>query len=291
MLIYSSKAGAMLDTVSGYEVRYNERAHYIGGLNIFQRFNLCRAETEIRLLNGEYDPRNLILVFLLRCLSAARITIIWHDVTPHHRKPYDLILWFFSFLTSNLAHNVIVHNQTYLNLGIAKKKFHFEPLPMPPLPEKRERGYDQIPFSNFVLFFGTIEPYKNLDLLIDAINELDGDIGCVIVGNFKKDRVPTDILKSDKFYVISEFLDMPDLFCLMCDSKFIYLGHKHYSQSLTPYWAYYAARPLLVSEVVYNSLRGIVRLGLYKFGGKQELKEQLMVENPSATELLEVKVK
>lgn len=135
-------------------------------------------------------PFHFIPYFVL--LAAAgpgprRVGIV-HNVLPHERFPGDT--WLMARLLRRLD-RVIVHNDeaakqvTALHPGANDITVSALPSPWSAITDARPRTKSKAgPVS--LLFFGTIRPYKGLDVLIDALGQVE-DCTLTIAGEFWED--------------------------------------------------------------------------------------------------------
>ena len=130
--------------------------------------------------------------------GAGRRSGMWgivHNVTPHDSGKLSKILM--GFLLRSL-HHLIVHGDTAKDdataLGVRPEAVTVTALPSP----WPERGAVATPASKGplrVLFFGTIRPYKGLDVLLEALAQVPGTT-LSVAGEFWEPREPYDDLIS-----------------------------------------------------------------------------------------------
>jgi glycosyltransferase involved in cell wall biosynthesis len=149
---------------------------------------------------------NLPLILWLR---ARRVPIVYtlHDLDPHHGTRFSGLMRLFNTMIVRLVDRVFVYGDVYKKRlvaeGLDESKITVIPLLMLFLSYEREQQLLQRPtsisYQPFVLFFGRLEPYKGVDVLLEAFRRLDKSaIRLVIAGPGDVSRyLPMDGLPSN----------------------------------------------------------------------------------------------
>jgi glycosyltransferase involved in cell wall biosynthesis len=120
-----------------------------------------------------------------RQASSPRVVVVAHNVLPHERHLGDSMLVKALF---SQADAVLVHSEELATLARETAGPHTEvvvaeiPPHLPVFPQARKPvSPDAEPF-NRLLFFGTVRPYKGLDVLLRALAEVPG-VSLVVAGD------------------------------------------------------------------------------------------------------------
>lgn len=146
-----------------------------------------RARKDDRIVLSVPSPYHSIPYGIMTLAMGRRPSrvIVWHNVKPHEPGLMDAYL---SKLYKLIGDVFIVHGDRArveaTELGIKPTKLRVMALPSPwkivkPTHSEQLSSLNQIR----ILFFGSIRPYKGLDLLLEAIEPLD-QISLVIAGAF-----------------------------------------------------------------------------------------------------------
>jgi len=134
-------------------------------------------------------PAYLTLLHALRSgsrrLLAPRVVVVAHNVFPHERHRGDTL--FVKALLSRVA-AVLVHSPELATLAKTVVQQHADvvvadiPPHLPAVPiARRPASETEVPF-NRLLFFGTVRPYKGLDVLLQALVNLPG-VKLIVAGD------------------------------------------------------------------------------------------------------------
>lgn len=144
---------------------------------------------------------NLPLILWLR---ARRVPIVYtlHDLDPHHGTRFSGLMRLFNTMIVRLVDRVFVYGDVYrrrlVTEGLDEAKITVIPLLHLFLSHEREetlrRQLSGISYQPFVLFFGRLEPYKGVDVLLEAFRRLGKSaIRLVIAGRGDVNRyLPMD---------------------------------------------------------------------------------------------------
>ncbi len=131
--------------------------------------------------------------------------------------------------------------------------------------------------ENYILFFGRIQKYKGLDVLIDAYDRVKYELKehhLVIAG---EGRVPEEIQGKDKVICINRYITPSELVLLIKNSKFVILPYRDATFSGVLMTAYNFHKPVVsssiggVPEIVINGKTGL----LFRNGDVDELADHI----------------
>ena len=141
----------------------------------------------------------------------------------------------------------------------------------------------ELPFElpeKYILYLGTINPYKGLSVLVDAICEMqtlpDG-LKVVVAGNGKDDCL-NRIVSNDRFVLINRFLQNGEIAHLVSNAKAVVCPYLTMSQSGIPQTVYAFGTPIIASdlegfkEVVVPGENGL----LFKSGDSNDLAQTIV---------------
>lgn len=130
------------------------------------------------------------LPYSVMATAAGKTSEMWgivHNVTPHDsgRLSQKLMGWFLKKLDRLIVHSEAAKTDA-IRLGVGADAISVATLPSPwpaAAPPKTHRNHDELR----VLFFGTIRPYKGLDVLVEAVAKTPA-VSLVVAGEFWEDR-------------------------------------------------------------------------------------------------------
>ena len=227
---------------------------------------------------------DLFFIKVLKCLGF-KIVHTAHDILPHGRETPETERFFRSIYA--LADRLIVHAENIRQEMI--KMFDIDPNKIYVIPhgsnelfftssvsKQAARAHLDIPLSKkVILFFGLIRPYKGLEYLLEAFEEIEAqvkDAMLLIAGNFHGDRAVLQHYSK----LLAQFADKDNVRCVMdyipCDkvgyffsaADVVVLPYIQASQSGILLSAFAAGRPVIVtdagglSEVVDDGRSGFV---------------------------------
>lgn len=189
--------------------------------------------------------------------------IVWHNVKPHERAPMDAFL---SRIYKLIGDAFIVHGSQArveaTQLGIEQSKLKVIALPSPW--KVMKPTYSQKSSSRHlirILFFGTIRPYKGLDLLLEAIQPLD-HIFLMIAGAFwvPKSDYEAQIERlgiEDRVEIIDEYVPHGTFGSIFGQSDAIVLPYRSGSGSIVPELALGFGVPVIATRIgdIYRDIR------------------------------------
>lgn len=221
------------------------------------------AKKVIKFVN-EYQPDilhitmyGLLQVLLSRKLDKSIKKIITiHDVVPHDRQSFIHLLYdrICRRLTLNSFNNILLlsHVDDHLiekNLSPKTHEIFFSKLG--PYTYLRNYPIGCNPYGKYILFFGTIRPYKGVDILIKAYKMskcMDHNVKLVIAG---KD-IDGNILHDDhnnNIIIINRYIENSELATLISNSLFAVLPYKSATQSGVTKSAIALDKPMICTNV------------------------------------------
>lgn len=192
----------------------------------------------------------LFLALYLRSCNHSLLTV--HDPISHERMS-----WFENFIRRRLFYwgnkNILLLSKSLLTpfkkkYGIKEDKIFFSSLSVYDILshfEETENAY-----GNYILFFGRIEPYKGVDLLIDAYEKSvlpSKGIKLVVAGKGKI-RHSSSNLTNDVIF-INRFIENDELSNLIRHCKYVVLPYLSATQSGCVMSAYAFNKPVLATNV------------------------------------------
>ncbi len=131
--------------------------------------------------------------------AAGKTSDIWgivHNVTPHDsgRLSKTLMGWFLTTLDRIIVHGDASKSDAVM-LGCDADTITVTALPSPWPPLRAHHKPSTESATLRALFFGTIRPYKGVDVLLKAV-ATTSDVSLTIAGEFWEDRAPYDELIS-----------------------------------------------------------------------------------------------
>lgn len=132
--------------------------------------------------------------------------------------------------------------------------------------------------KKYILYIGTINPYKGLPILVDAVEKIDTLDGWnfVIAGN-GKDECLNKVKSNNRFLLINRFLENSEIAELLSSASVVVCPYVTMSQSGIPQTAFAFGVPIIASnldgfkEVIVNGENGL----FFEAGNTQSLCEQL----------------
>lgn len=248
---------------------------------------------------------NLIFNSLIGILYNEKIIYLLHDPIPHEGESIfrKIVLKLQNGFMVRRAKKIVVASENLVNMisnkRIRKKTYVIELGLLNNLIYPEFQSYKK---EIDILFFGRIEKYKGLDILVNALNELNKQgkmYTCEIIG---KGNISEYILDANlnNIHIVNEYVSDKELAKKIAKSKVVVLPYRTATGTQTIQTAYYYFCPVIASNVgcfidyVKNNQTGkIFQSGDYIDLAKkiQEIFEQNEYENYklSITQLLESK--
>ena len=165
----------------------------------------------------------------------------------YFREKYVEVAGCIAFASSNSM-------QTYISFNPkVKRKAYYIPIgaQIPIRFENRPNDLDEIiEEHNYFLFFGRIEKYKGIDLIIETYHSSNEKVPLVIAGSGQLTKAEQEIIECepDRIKVINRFIDDSEMLWLIRNAKAIVLPYIEASQSGVLPIAYYYGVPVITSD-------------------------------------------
>lgn len=198
------------------------------------------------LLNSH--PANIVLLKMSKCRNSV---FTLHDPIPHTNNLLGKCRSIIDKITSRYSSKIIIHSKMHLKNNLVKK--YISKIVITPLASKaKSKDFLPLKNKNVFLFFGRIEDYKGLDILIASVESLlsvRNDFKVIIAGAGNFSKYESLIKHKENFeilnYVIPEY-KVKDLFV---DATFCMMTYKSASQSGVIPLSYYYSRPVIVTDI------------------------------------------
>ena len=210
-----------------------------------------------------------------------RIVCIADNILPHESRPGDK--WFTKYFVPPVDRFLVMSQQVLQDLRLFSNK----PAQLVPHPlydnfgervsgiEARAwlRQHKQLDIQDndrVLLFFGLIRQYKGLDLLLEAMQQLQGtNVKLLIAGEYYDDPSKYEALLQhpavkDKLLLHTRFVANEEVKYFACAADCIVQPYRHATQSGVTPVAYHFEVPMLVTnvgglpEMVPNNVAGVV---------------------------------
>lgn len=190
-----------------------------------------------------------------------RVVAITDNIKPHEKRPGDTAFTRY-FLNScdafiTMSEKVMTDLRSYESNKPAKQVLHplydnfGEPLPKETAREKL--GIDKQ--SKIALFFGFIRNYKGLDILLDAVSQLNiPGFKLLIAGEFYEDSKPyTEQIQrlgiSEKLILKTDFIPDSEVKYFLSAADVVIQPYRNATQSGVTPLAYHFLKPMIVTNV------------------------------------------
>lgn len=191
---------------------------------------------------------------ILKCLFAQNIPLVLYS-----NNTYQDVQKYKDCKASNLN---MIHFGNFETFTIYKNELALD------LPEK------------YVLYLGTINPYKGLPVLVNAVNEMPSmpEGWKVVVAGSGKDECLGRICDDDRFILINRFLQNDEIAGLLRKASVVVCPYVTMSQSGIPQTAFAFGTPIIASdldgfkEIIFDGENGL----LFKTGNHQSLSKLLL---------------
>lgn len=230
--------------------------------------NICSE-----LNNREYYAINLIgrqdskmFIWFYKYLNCRSIITSLHEVCNHNnpdfKNPSELLNYLFAHKKEIVVHSqkskadILSFNNVnekyihHINFGLFESYLKITPKNIDNLPQK------------YILFYGSINPYKGLSVLYNAIYynpEFFHDVKFVVAGK-GSDPVLERIKSDDKFFLINHFLSNEELVELIQKAHFVVCPYITVSQSGIPQTTFVFNKPIIASNI--GSFQEIITHGV-----------------------------
>jgi len=225
-----------------------------------------------------HEETDALFCRILKLLGIKNVSIIYHEVLSSHSEPKMLSKPVKQ--TLGLGYQILTYsnhnNQMLSNLAPHQnvKTLYFGPF-------ETYKLYDvasPILQEPYILFIGSIQPYKGLPFLYETIIEKENRLNCkVVVAGSGSDSVLSKMKADDRFIVINRFLNDSEFANLTKHSICVVCPYKDGSQSGITHTAMALNVPIIATRVaafeefVEDGRNGL----LVDYGNKQQLADAI----------------
>jgi beta-1,4-mannosyltransferase len=207
----------------------------------------------------------LSIIFIILLARLLQIKTVWtvHNLEAHNRSTKSPT---FYNLVSQLVNSLVAHSPSAINLisatyDVSPDKIHFIPHGLYPQGfEIKQTPLDQITQNCQPLrlvYFGNISPYKGLDLLVLALEQISRTLGdlsphVTIIGRIDTSRFPDlfqQLINCDNITIVTEFVENTNLNRYISDADLIILPFRDTLTSGSLIYALSSAKPVLISDI------------------------------------------
>lgn len=190
----------------------------------------------IHLFNGEGYPWSLIWAYMSTHRGIPLLVTV-HDPEPHPGNLWELLNARLRSYVLRRAKSVHVHHRSFVRLVCNQGARAVYVIPHGSLAPRFIR-YKRpgVQRERIALFFGRIEPYKGLDVLIEAGLILKGKLRIVIAGPGKLPKKLSRVISRhrDIFEIHNRYLSDPEVAHLFQRASVCVLPYRQASQSAVP---------------------------------------------------------
>ena len=222
-------------------------------------FKFWRIRRIVKLIR-DFKPDCLYVPFLLswdfliypRLYKRMRIIATLHDPHPHDVLKNPLVKWLHH--QNEKAYRYVSDVVILNNKDIAFVRDNYCPN-VYVIPHASFSSYVNVVdadarLKNTIGFLGRIEPYKGLDLLVDAFQKLGDHYKLLIAGSGKVDDVIRKKMASDsRIELINRYIDDEEFSGLLNRMDFVVLTYKRASQSGVIPLVFAHGKPVIVTNV------------------------------------------
>ncbi|OIQ60437.1 glycosyltransferase family 4 protein [Neomoorella thermoacetica] len=244
--------------VHRFATGFNQRQALLRFLNPLAAWRVWRevrvvAPGVVHLFNGEGYPWSLIFA-LGSYRDQIPLLVTVHDPEPHPGNTWEAMNAWLRRAVLPLAAGVHVHSKRFVEvverLKIERERIHV--IPHGSIAERflkyRQTGIKREPLA---LFFGRLEAYKGVDLLVDAAIRLNGEIRVIIAGPGK---LPTWLEQKIRdnvniFELHNRYLEDAEVAHLFQQASVCVLPYRQATQSSLPLIAAAFGVPVVATAV------------------------------------------
>jgi starch synthase len=196
---------------------------------------------------------------LILTLKAKHVPIVYtlHDLDPHYGTRFSAMMRLFNHIIVRLADRLFVYGKVYkrrlVAAGLDETKITVIPLLHLFLNYERESALlselPSIGYEPFALFFGRLEPYKGIDVLLEAFQSLsETSLRLVISGQGDVDRfLPSNGLPRN-VEIRNRHISDEEAIELFCKCGLLVLPYVDATQSALVPAAYFFHKPVIVAR-------------------------------------------
>jgi D-inositol-3-phosphate glycosyltransferase len=198
-----------------------------------------------------------------RLRKHAPVIAITDNVIPHERRPGDR--WLTRYFVRSCDGFVAMSRSVLDDLGrfVSNRPKSYLPHPIYSIfgaTESRREALDQLkldPSYSYLLFFGIVRKYKGLDLLLEAMKQVDIrglKLKLIVAGEFYEDKntymeqIRNNGLE-ENVIVHDKYISSTDVRHYFCASSLVTQTYRSATQSGVTQIAYHFGRPMLVTDV------------------------------------------
>ena len=214
---------------------------------LYRTLKISEADFFHIVASHEWNP---IMAFLARLMKKPLIFTI-HDPEHHLGTPFYIKVS--DTITARMADMIVVLSQLgqrqLIKKGYAPGKI--QQIPIGVYSFFSQRNMSIVPQEKMVLFFGRIEPYKGLDILLKAFRQIGTslpDWKLIIAGNGDFSEYAT-LAEHKQIEVINRFINDEEVAQLMQRAGFVALPYTEATQSGVIPIAYAFARAVIATDV------------------------------------------
>lgn len=210
------------------------------------------------LIFHEGDFLSIFSAVFLKCIGF-NINVWVHDPIAHlgESKKNKFIRWIAFHTYIRRAKNIIVSYEKARKILIKEYKISLDKIKVIYLPQMKEMEFEDIKNDINIelkydfIFYGRIEDYKGLDLLLEVFKDKElQNIRLLIVGRGRKDKEIKDKIKNSiNITFINEYVPNRDLAKYIMESKFVILPYKTATGTQTVQIANYYNKMVLTTKV------------------------------------------
>ena len=231
-----------------------------GELSRFYRA-IVEAQPDVVHFTGPHIWNPILLAWLKRAHIPTIHTI--HDLDPHSGTSYGRLLYVWNDSIKRLADHILVHSQMYrsrlIAQGLPPERVTYAPLLHLFLNYDAEKAIQQqlndqpsiasADSAPFALFFARLEPYKGIDVLIEAMHLLDGTspMRAIIAGKGDIERMTSNSLPAN-IEVRNHLIEDREAADLFCRCSIVVLPYIDATQSALIAAAYFFGKPVIVTR-------------------------------------------
>lgn len=205
----------------------------------------------LHLFNGEGYPWAIALA---RWSSRYGIPLLvtLHDPVPHPGNLWELLNAQLRRYVIRYANSVHIHSSVFQRVAEGLGARNLTVIPHGDIsPRFLQHRRDGVGRERVVLFFGRIEPYKGLDVLVEAAFKLKGKLRFVIAGPGHIPGELLDVIRSNPeiFTLHNRFIPDEEVALLFQQASILALPYKQVTQSSLPLLAASFGVPVVASAL------------------------------------------
>lgn len=244
----------------------------------------------VHFLNGEYAFAN----YISRCHFKSKLCLTIHDLVQHEREKRPLIEKMIHFIIRKGCLRFTKESQfltTSSQMQFEKLKMlypqkqifytHFPSLVTPVIKNGEEKVPELKNMGKYILFFGSVDKYKGVDLLIKAFESLEDSFGYKLVIAGKGIDYKS---KSRNIIRLNRFIKDEEVADLFKNSSFVVYPYISATMSGVLSIAYYFRKRVLLSDVPFFKENATPSCSFFKANDLGEIKNKLisMMKNPGS---------